>query len=81
VTLWGVLWRSDNRLDGSTRHLLGAADHPTRTLLFETRAAARAYVRERWGYIAGRPDLQAEPHGWRVPEVVRVAVSVVVVAT
>jgi hypothetical protein len=73
---WAVLSRSINRLDGDRSYFQGVTDHPTRTLLFETRAEARRCVKERWGYIVRRPDLRCEPHGWRMPRVVRVAVSI-----
>lgn len=44
-------------------------------LLFTTRSEARRYICERYGYIKTRPDLQAEPHGWKMPVPVRVAVE------
>lgn len=77
---WGILWRSENRLDGVDRRLVGVSHHPSRTLLFETRKAARAFIRSRYGYIAKRRDLRAEPHGWRMPIPVRVTISVEVAA-
>jgi hypothetical protein len=78
--VWGVLWRSDSRLDGKREVLKGDPDAITRTLLFETRAGARAYVHQWYSYIANRPDLQAEPHGWKMPKVVRVALTAELVA-
>ena len=74
---WGLLWRSDNRLDGHTEHLLrhwrtydpGLVNNP---LLFRTRRQARAYRDEHFGYIRNRPDLKAEPHEWKLPKVVKV---------
>jgi hypothetical protein len=59
-----VLWRSQNRLDGRVERPQWAGGKP---LLFRTKREAAAYIRERWGYIATRKDLRAEPHGWRMP--------------
>ncbi len=79
-TAWAILWRSDNRLDCVTQHLVGDPDHVTRTKLFETREAARAEVKQRYGSIPSRDDLRAEPHGWKMPRVVPVVVSVEMVS-
>lgn len=67
---WAVLWHSDNRLDGCRRYLVW--DPQDRFRLFSTRAEARAYIEQKFGYIRERPDLRAEPHGWHVPTAVRV---------
>jgi hypothetical protein len=77
---WAILCRSINRLDGDRSHLAGTPDHPTRTMLFESRRQARQFIKERWGYIATRPDFQREPHGWRMPCAVRVAVGIEMLA-
>lgn len=45
-------------------------------LLFRTRSTARAWIEEHYGYIARRPDLRKEPHGWRTPQAVRVIVTI-----
>lgn len=37
---------------------------------------ARSFIKEKYGYIATRGDLQREPHGWRVPQAVKVSVVV-----
>lgn len=71
---WGVLWRSDNSLDGSTRRLMLDCGVP---LTFRTRRAAREFIQKRWGYIASRPDLRAEPHGWRMPEARKVEIQLI----
>lgn len=73
--LWGLEWQSENRRDGLTRHLVNLPN--TLPALFRTRREAREYRRKRYGYIQRRRDLQAEPHGWKMPRVVRVAVKVV----
>lgn len=75
VQLWGALWRSRNRLDGEQTHLLGNYDNGP--ALFRTRAKAREWIEKHYGYIAKRPDLRAEPHGWLIPIPVRVVVSAV----
>jgi hypothetical protein len=41
-------------------------------VIFRTRAEARAWVDKRYGYIRGRKDLYAAPHGWRMPSPIRV---------
>jgi hypothetical protein len=87
---WGILWRSDNRLDGKREMLLGdltaphGDGHPVIkpaggaqvTLTFKTKREATAFIRDRYGYIAKRRDLKAEPHGWKMPIPVRVRISV-----
>ena len=76
---WGILWRSNNALDGRREHLDGDPNHPCRTLLFDSRAEARRYNNERYGYIRTRPDLRAEPHGWEMPKVVRVLIRMEII--
>ncbi len=71
--MWGLLWVSDCRLDGRSEHLIHDAGFP---VLFRTRREARAYRDDRYGYIRGRHDLKAEPHGWMLPRAVKVKVSV-----
>jgi len=70
--LWGVLWISENKLDGVTRHLVRSCCKP---VLFTTRRAARYYIEQSYGYIRKRPDLRAEPHGWKMPVPVKVTVE------
>ncbi len=69
---WAVLWQSENQLDGYRSHLI-RDDRDVK--LFKSRAQARAYINERYGYIRTRPDLQAEPCGWRMPVPVKVGVG------
>lgn len=73
VERWGLLWRSHNRLNGRTEHLIFQHGLP---LLFLTRRQARQHAVEFYSYVK-RPDLRAEPHGWRMPVPVRVKISVV----
>ncbi len=68
---WAIQWRSKNLRDGEQRHWCWDGTMP---VLFPTRQLAREEIRKKWGYIAHRPDLRREPHGWRVPRAVRVRV-------
>lgn len=68
---WAVRWRSVSRLDGVTEHWCWDYCKPA---LFMTRREARAYIKQEYGYIAERPDLRGEPHGWRMPRAVKVRV-------
>ena len=70
---WALLWRSKNRLDGVTCHLEFDNRLPA---LFVTRAQARQYAEKRYSYIKTRKDLRAEPHCWRMPQPIRVVISV-----
>ena len=71
--MWGLLWRSRNQLDGARQHLIYDVGLP---LVFKTRCDARHYADKRFGYIRGRADLRAEPHGWLFPKPVRIEVIV-----
>lgn len=72
---WAILWRQKSKLDGTMVRFIGCpVTHGP--LMFPTRAAARAHVRARYGYIATRADLRREPHGWTMPRAVRVVVEV-----
>lgn len=66
---WTVLWRSQNQVDGKTESIQWEMGLP---LLFTSRTATRAYIKHRWGYIAVRPDLHKEPHGWKMPIPIKV---------
>ena len=69
--MWGLKWRSVNRLDGKTEYIMFNDRLP---LLFVTRREARAYARQKYGYIRDRLDLRREPCGWRMPRPVKVVV-------
>jgi hypothetical protein len=73
---WSIKWRSQNRLDGKVEYLLGTTVHPSRTVLFETRRQAIEYREREFGYLRKRPDLRREPHGWKMPLVMRVEVMI-----
>jgi len=72
---WGVLWRSECRLDGRVERLVSAPWFPLKTALFPSREKAREYSKQKLGYIRNRKDLREEPHGWKTPKVVQVEVS------
>lgn len=44
-------------------------------VLFLTRAAARKWINEKFGYIRERPELRAKPFCWKVPIAVKVIVK------
>ena len=73
IRLWGVLWRSKNKLDGYREVLLW--EHPKRLALFDTRREARDWIEKKFGYIKTRDDLRREPHGWKMPVAVRVKIE------
>jgi hypothetical protein len=70
---WAVLWRYENKLDGAQEHLIYDYGVPK---LFPTRRQARYYIANGYSYIKTRPDLRAEPHGWKMPIPVRVEIKV-----
>ncbi len=78
INLWAGEWHSNNRLDGETRHILYNNRLP---VLFRTRQECRAFIREKYGYIKNRPDLKAEPHGWRMPQAIKVKITPNIPAT
>ncbi len=74
---WAILHVTDNVLDGHREWLEGTTITPgCPTLLFSSRQAARLYTEEAHGYIRKRPDLQAEPHGWKMPRPVKVSIRI-----
>lgn len=70
---WAIIWRSRNR-DGYQESMVRGADGFP--MFFHTRADAREWRQERYGYIKERPDLRAQPHGWLWPDVRKVRWSV-----
>ncbi len=75
MTLWAGQWHSQNYLDGDTKHILYEDCLPK---LFRTRLACRGYIKEKYGYIADRPDLRDEPFGWQMPQPVKVLIVEVI---
>ena len=76
IMRWGILWRSENQLNGRREFLIGDVGSIVKTQLFRTFREARAACAKEYGYIKARPDLQAEPHGWKMPKVVKVTVTI-----
>jgi hypothetical protein len=74
MALWAVKWRSKNLLDGEREWLILREWQTYTPVLFNTRADCRAWINKQYGYIKTRKDLRTEPHGWRVPQPVRVEV-------
>jgi hypothetical protein len=77
LTAWAVECHSVNRVDGDRRFLVW--DHEPGEMfcyrLFRTRFECRAWIDAHYGYLRERPDLRAEPFGWRMPRAVRVTVA------
>lgn len=72
--VWVAVWHSRNALDGRARHIMN--DHISNNpMTFPTREKARQWVRKEYGFIRTRPDLQAEPHGWRMPTVAKATLT------
>lgn len=74
VEKWAVKFISDNKRDGHIEHFMWAHGRP---VLYETRAEARVYIKDNYGYLANRPDLKAEPHGWKMPQPAKVKVKLI----
>jgi hypothetical protein len=73
-TAWGVMWHSQNKLDGVSKFLI--YNSPARIPhIFKTRRLANVFIEAVYGYIRTRPDLRAEPHGWRMPKAVKVTIT------
>ena len=74
ITRWAIQWRSQNKLDGYTEHFVWDWKDSNRVtpVLFNTRKEAREFNKDRHVYLRYRPDLKAEPHGWKMPRVVKV---------
>jgi hypothetical protein len=72
IIRWGAEGQNRNRANVAQRYLLCGAD--LLPALFRTRREARAWIEREYGYIRRRPDLRAEPHGWRMPVAVRVEI-------
>ena len=75
MSLWMPMWKSNNKLDGKKRYLIKFHyKYAGRALLFTTRQECRDWINKHYGYIKHRKDLRSEPHGWRLPEAVKVDV-------
>lgn len=70
---WAALWRSKNKLDGTTTYIIYSRLLPA---LFISKKQAQRFIESEYGYIRNRPDLKKEPHGWRMPKAVRVTIKI-----
>jgi hypothetical protein len=74
---WCLRWNDKSKLDGDRHHLMVGTLMPGSDYrLFATRQEAREYREKKYGYIRTREDLQREPHGWRMPSVIKVRVTI-----
>lgn len=73
---WALVWRQRNKLEGKQERLLSGKWPMAMIETFRTRKEAEAKRESEYGYIRNRPDLQMEPHGWKMPKVVRVRMTV-----
>ena len=69
--LWAAEWHSNCLLDGERRYIINENCLPA---LFRTRKKCREFIESSYGYIANRPDLRAEPHGWTMPQAIKVEI-------
>lgn len=69
---WAALWYSKTNMDDITEHIIYDDCLPA---LFRTRKECLVYINKRYGYIRNRPDLRAEPHGWRLPRAIKVSIT------
>lgn len=73
-TYYALLWRSRNKRDGPKEHLIREEGVP---MLFRKRADAERERRRYRSMCWLRKDLRAEPRGWLMPRVVKVAAQIV----
>ena len=71
VVRWSILWRSENKAEGKREYFINVMLTGL-PMVFGTRREAKYANEEVYGYIRNRPDLKAEPHGWKMPKVVKV---------
>jgi hypothetical protein len=65
---WGAQWRTRE-----FTHLMCQERIP---VLFRTRADARKWIENNFGYIRTREDLKIAPHWWKMPIAVKVRVEI-----
>lgn len=75
ITRWAIKHSSKNRIDG-LRQWYDFNSQANSYRLFNTRKEARNYIEKLFSYIRNRPDLKAEPHGWRMPVAVKVKLTI-----
>ncbi len=72
---WAVKFSSQNRLDGYREHFVFRRSACT-AMMFRTRQEAREWIELHWAFLRYRPDLKAEPHGWKMPKPCQVKVII-----
>ncbi len=70
---WGAIWNQKTKLGGAQHHII---HHNYLPALFTTKKEAKEFIKHHYGYIAKRKDLRHEPHGWRMPKIVKLKISV-----
>lgn len=70
-----MIYQSD-RLFSDIKAMVEATRPMMVSPLFETKRGCQLYIKEKYGYLARRPDLRKEPHCWRMPKPVSVTVTV-----
>jgi len=74
---WAIKWKSESKLNGKREFLIGLDGYTT--IVFRLRKDARTFCKEKFGYIKTRKDLRSEPHGWKMPQVVKVEININIV--
>jgi hypothetical protein len=74
ANLWGALFRSKNKLDGYNEYLIYKYSECV-PALFKTRREAIEYINKRYDYLRSRKDMRQEPHGWMIPQPVKVFIT------
>jgi len=71
---WALLW-SDRSF---SRKIVGKHFEFENCLpkFFNRRKEARDYVKEKYGYMKERKDLRTYPHFWRMPNIVKVHITI-----
>lgn len=70
---WGVLMREENKANGKMEYL---CCRDARPVVFHTRKETHAYIRQAFGYLKRQPNLRREPYGWRMPQPIKVRMTV-----
>lgn len=80
---WAIRWRTHDweallgkYHDYNNKFYIPDSLNGYTVMVFPTRQKARDFVKKHFAYIKNRPDLQTEPHNWKMPKVVKVLVTV-----
>jgi len=72
MNLWAALWWQRNSIDGDIEYILRENLLPK---LFKTRHECKIWIKEKYGYIKNRNDLRRYPHGWRLPQPIKIIID------